>query len=419
MCVYNSFIFNRLWAAIKREIMFILAEEVSDAAQIDKLWEFMFQTKVGPCQMMDRVGLDTVAFIEDNYIQERGLDGALTVDFLRENYISQGRLGLKSDKGGLYPPAPPKSEKPATAEQPSVYFLDVGLGGNLKQFETVATNGKILRRDGATGKVETLVSGLSLPDGIDISPSAGRMYWTNMGASLSARDGTVMSARLDGSDVQTLIPKGVICTPKQAIVAESQQRLYFCDREGMGVHRVGLDGENHEVLVQRSASAEDASPLSVQKNWCVGITVDVEAGKIYWTQKGASKSSQGRIFRAGIDIPAGETASNRSDIELVFENLPEPIDLEIDSETQTLYWTDRGEHPLGCTLNRAFVGLETGKREIIARQFHEPIGLKLDLGHRQIFVSDLGGSVYSVNVDSGVKTVLFADAGAYTGITAA
>jgi 3-hydroxyacyl-CoA dehydrogenase len=98
------FIFNRLWAAVKRESMMILAEGVSDPAEIDKLWKHMFQAEVAPCEMMDRVGLDTVAFIEDNYIRERKLDSKLTVDWLRENYISQGKLGKKSNEGGLLPP---------------------------------------------------------------------------------------------------------------------------------------------------------------------------------------------------------------------------------------------------------------------------------------------------------------------------
>ncbi|KAH8195894.1 hypothetical protein TruAng_009940 [Truncatella angustata] len=101
----TGFIFNRLWAAVKRETMTILAEGVSDPEQIDKLWKHMFQTEVAPCGFMDKIGLDTVAFIEDNYIQERKLDGALTVDWLRENYISQGKLGKKSDKGGLLAPS--------------------------------------------------------------------------------------------------------------------------------------------------------------------------------------------------------------------------------------------------------------------------------------------------------------------------
>ncbi|KAH8657907.1 hypothetical protein BX600DRAFT_524063 [Xylariales sp. PMI_506] len=101
----TGFIFNRFWAAMKREALMIMAEGVSDPKQIDELFTNMFHTSIGPCQMMDGVGLDTVAFIEDNYIKERGLDGSLTVDWLRENYVNKGKLGNKCDKGGFYPPS--------------------------------------------------------------------------------------------------------------------------------------------------------------------------------------------------------------------------------------------------------------------------------------------------------------------------
>ena len=50
------------------------------------------------------VGLDTVAFIENHYIKERGLPSEKTVDFLKKNYIDQGKLGDKCEIGGLLPP---------------------------------------------------------------------------------------------------------------------------------------------------------------------------------------------------------------------------------------------------------------------------------------------------------------------------
>ncbi|KAK3372730.1 cytochrome P450 [Podospora didyma] len=421
----TGFIFNRLWAAVKREIMFILAEEVSTPAEIDKLWRHMFQAEIAPCRLMDQIGLDTVAFIEDNYIQERHLNGAQTVDFLRANYLAKGKLGLKSDKGGLYPsasaiPSPPltivgertRANSPDHSqdhkEEPALYFLDVGFGGNCKSFSDVSTNGKILRRDPSTGLISTIVSSQPAPDGIDIL--GDRIFWTNMGRDVNARDGSVMSSKLDGSDIQTLIPEGLVTTPKQMVAVASQKKLYFCDREGMGLHRVSLDGKEHEVLIQRTSEARDLT------KWCVGITVDVHNKKVYWTQKGASKSNQGRIFRAGMEIPPGQTAETRSDIELVFGDLPEPIDLEIEQETGMLYWTDRGEHPRGSSLNRGFVDGKKEEIEVLARHFHEPIGLKLDAERRQVFVTDLGGSVYSVDMDNGAKTVLHSDDGCYTGI---
>lgn len=100
----SRFIFNRLWAAIKREIMQMLSEGVSNPNEIDGLWGHFFQNGPLPCQLMDEVGLDTVAFIEDNYVRERGLDSTLTVDWLRKEYIAKGKLGRKSLKGGFYQP---------------------------------------------------------------------------------------------------------------------------------------------------------------------------------------------------------------------------------------------------------------------------------------------------------------------------
>lgn len=42
-----------------------------------------------------------MAFIERHYIEERGLPSEHTVDYLEANYISQGKLGNKSNAGGL------------------------------------------------------------------------------------------------------------------------------------------------------------------------------------------------------------------------------------------------------------------------------------------------------------------------------
>ncbi|KAK4031512.1 hypothetical protein C8A01DRAFT_21273 [Parachaetomium inaequale] len=419
----TGFIFNRLWAAVKREILFILAEGVSSAEEIDLLWQNMFQTpsSLPPCRLMDQIGLDTVAFIEDNYVQERGLDGTLTVDWLREQYIRQGKLGLKSVHGGLYA-GETRSPSTTTDAADGIYLLDVGLGANNADLGQIPTAGRIMRLDPSTKKTTTLVSGQSLPDGIDVSRAAGRLFWTNMGAATSTHDGSVHSARLDGSDVQTLLPSGRVHTPKQLVVDEPAGKVYFCDREGMSLHRVDFDGANHEVLVRTGSLADPAHKKDMTR-WCVGITLDPARGYVYWTQKGPSKSGQGRIFRAGLNIPTGQTAETRRDIELVLDQLPEPIDLELDAAEQTLYWTDRGEHPTGCSLNKVDVGgavLQTeelrAKKVILARQFHEPIGLKLQREKKVVYVGDLGGGVYQVSAVTGKKTLLFQDDACYTGV---
>lgn len=50
----TGFIFNRLWAAVKREVLTILAEEVSVPEEIDSMWTEMFiKGGVVPCKTMD------------------------------------------------------------------------------------------------------------------------------------------------------------------------------------------------------------------------------------------------------------------------------------------------------------------------------------------------------------------------------
>ncbi|KAI2904452.1 hypothetical protein CBS63078_5666 [Aspergillus niger] len=387
----TGFVLGRAWAAIKREILNILAEGVSAPDEIDFLWKEMFQrpTSGQPCQLMDRIGLDTVAAIEDNYIQERGMVENKAVNWLRENYINKGRIGDKCDLGGLYP-----AEQEGMSEK--LYVLDVGIGEN-NALRDAAASGRILAVSPKSGKMTTLVSGLSYPDGIDISRSCGRMFWTSMGHALSACDGSVQSANLDGSDVRTLLKPGTVHTPKQLVVDDVDHNLYFCDREGMSLHRCNFDGTGHQIIIQ-SGSLKVPSERKDMIRFCVGVALDWANRRIYWTQKGPSKSGKGRIFRAGMDIPAGQTAGSRTDIECLLEGLPEPVDLEYDTQTHMLYWTDRGEHPTGCSLNRVDVSGDTdketlgGKIELLARQFHEPIGLKLT--KKGVYITDLGGCVY-------------------------
>jgi hypothetical protein len=95
----------------------------------------------------------------------------------------------------------------------------------------------------------------------------------------------------------------------------------------MRVMRANLDGSRIETLVDTSQG--EARPGKEIRKWCVGIALDVDGGKLYWTQKGPDNAGEGRIFRANLEIPKGQTPANRKDIELLFDGLPEPIDLDL------------------------------------------------------------------------------------------
>src|SRR6185312_8162404 len=111
-----------------------------------------------------------------------------------------------------------------------------------------------------------------------------------------------------------------------------------------------------------------------QTKWCVGIAIDHKRGQIYWTQKGPDNGELGRIFRAGIGLPARESPDERTDIEVFFDRLPEPIDLELDLGNRVLYWTDRGDPPRGNTVNRVPID-KKAEPEIVVRHLMEGIGI--------------------------------------------
>jgi sugar lactone lactonase YvrE len=270
-----------------------------------------------------------------------------------------------------------------------------------------------LNPDGSDKKV--LVTDCRLPDGIVVDTAAGHIYWTNMGVP-SQNDGAIERADSDGKNRTTIVPSGATFTPKQLHLDKGSGKLYWCDREGMRVMRCNLDGSQLETLVQTDGG--DPRPGPDQTKWCVGITVDPKRGHFYWTQKGGDNAGVGRIYRAKLEMPKGQTAANRTDIELLFENLPEPIDLELDVENRVLYWTDRGDPPRGNTVNRASIDGKAGDRvpEILVTHLMEGIGIALDLRGNRMFMTDLAGSLYTAKLDgSEMRTLLFAQ-GNLTGI---
>lgn len=95
----TGLIANRVWAAIKREVMMVLAEGVAKPDEIDMIFRFGFQSRLAPCEMMDQIGLHTVCDIEDHYIKERGYLPECGVDFIRQNYVAKGTLGRMSGRG--------------------------------------------------------------------------------------------------------------------------------------------------------------------------------------------------------------------------------------------------------------------------------------------------------------------------------
>ena len=426
---------NRLQAALYKEILYLIQDGVLNVSDADDAvsygpglrWGVMgpslqWHLGGGPGginHFMEHLFPGLTAMIKTlkipeftDELQKTVVEGVLkiagnrSIDELAqaENKVLLGLIKLRQGNGS----AAKKSTAPTTntgAETGQrVFFLDVS-GGRLES----------LNADGSDRRV--VLEGLNrIPDGIVVDEEAGHIYWTNMG-NPKANDGSIERANLDGTNRTTIVPAGGTFTPKQMQLDKKGGKIYWSDREGMRVMRADLDGSQIETLLDTSQG--DSRPGHDEKKWCVGIAVDHDGGKFYWTQKGADNAGDGKIFRANLETPKGQSPTNRTDIELLFDNLPEPIDLDLDLSKRMLYWTDRGNAPRGNTVSRASLdakGKEARKQEILVNDLMEGIGLSLDLKNGRMFFSDLGGSIYSAKLDGSDKRALVVAQGNLTGV---
>jgi hypothetical protein len=296
-----------------------------------------------------------------------------------------------------------KEVAPGTrASRPTLFYLD--LQGHVMR---IGSDGKDAR-----SIVEQKSGG---PDGIAIDAERGHVYWTNMGK-VSENDGFIQRADLDGGNVTTVVPVGATFTPKQMKVDAVNGKLYWSDREGMRVMRSNLDGSSIETLV---ITGEGEADRKDPAKWCVGIAVDVAGGKVYWSQKGGDNAKQGTIKRANLEIPAGETAAKRSDIEVLFSGLPEPIDIDLDLKHHFIYWTDRGDNTVSrapMQPKRGFASAARKDREILVTDLHEAIGIALDIERGQMYYTSLKGEIGTARLDGKNARAVRPDEGRLTGI---
>ncbi|KWX68522.1 3-hydroxyacyl-CoA dehydrogenase family protein [Mycobacterium sp. NAZ190054] len=94
----TGFIFNRIWAAIKRESLEVVAAGVSTPQEVDAIMVANLAIAEGPFRLMDRVGLDIVLDIEEHYAAENPYLPIGPRRLLHE-YVDSGRLGVKAGEG--------------------------------------------------------------------------------------------------------------------------------------------------------------------------------------------------------------------------------------------------------------------------------------------------------------------------------
>ena len=100
-----GFCFNSVWRAIKKQCLYMWANDFVDFRDIDRAWRVFTGMKVGPFALMDSVGLDTVYNIEMVYFNDSKDPKDKPPEALMGK-IKKGELGVKSGKGFYAYPNP-------------------------------------------------------------------------------------------------------------------------------------------------------------------------------------------------------------------------------------------------------------------------------------------------------------------------
>ena len=101
----TGFVFNRVWRAVKRECLHLVADGVASFEDADRAWMIFTGTDVGPFGLMDMVGLDVVRDIEMVYYGESGDPLDAPPQMLLDK-IARGELGIKTGQGFYSYPNP-------------------------------------------------------------------------------------------------------------------------------------------------------------------------------------------------------------------------------------------------------------------------------------------------------------------------
>lgn len=117
------------------------------------------------------------------------------------------------------------------------------------------------------------------------------------------------------------------------------------DREGMAINAANLDGSQlGETLLALTGNPE--ADKGDQSRWCVGIAPSSTRGAVISIGRRRVATIPGQVLSAAYCRcpPALRRPTSRHDHAVCAHTCPEPIDLDLDLTTRTMYWTDRGDN---------------------------------------------------------------------------
>ncbi len=267
-------------------------------------------------------------------------------------------------------------------------------------------NGMIRRANLDGSNPEDVLTELSGPVGIALDSTAGKMYWTEAPHDLLSHElattngaGQIRRANLDGSEAETLVTEvdgDDLVRPYGIALDTAAGKMYWADPEADKIQRANLDGSGAETLLDENDVTDP-----------VDIDLDVAAGKMYWTEPGAAalmsdtgEDCTGSIKRANLD---------GSNVEEVWTGLCGPAGIALDVDDGKVYWTEWGAAPglvsvsIKCTGKVRRANLDgSGDITDLVEDLCGPAGIALDVDDGKMYWSS-GRAYASVQLATAVS----------------
>jgi len=106
-----GYVFNAMYSALNGAAITLAANGVASVEDIDRAWMGVLKAPAGPLGMLDVVGLDTAWYVTEywaNILPDPQL--RKNADFLKQEYVDKGRLGVKTGHGFFTYPNPEYQE---------------------------------------------------------------------------------------------------------------------------------------------------------------------------------------------------------------------------------------------------------------------------------------------------------------------
>lgn len=205
------------------------------------------------------------------FVIRANADGSGATAIVSGANVIKGPNGLESFNGALYWPDQLKNSGRVAADGSQLLELgsgayDIAANANAV-FYSLGSANRILKSNADGSGLTTLITGLSFPFAIDVSPT--HLYWSEFNS------GKIRRSNLDGSDVQDLV-SGIVAYDFEV----TDDAIFYANTFQGEIWRANLDGSSRLRLIDTV-------------DFINGI--DVTADFLYWSDLG------GEIKRANRD----------------------------------------------------------------------------------------------------------------------